>query len=208
MYDQILFKIQVMTQDDKNLLLERYARGRESSLTNDYILIGPAQICEKLGLTENEWKVIFDYLVFQHGLLYKCVLKSNDFFLEAYIKHGAGHIRDILDVKSVKYELVWESVFDYLAVAQEGLTYHVLQHRDRYVNEFQARGGTFIRKNLGIWNEKYDKQWEQIVELLLHAACEEFFSDQDFEHSLRSFSHIVNAGRTHRPVWQMELIKK
>lgn len=197
-----------MTQEDKNLLLERYARGRESSLIENYILQGPKEMMENMGLEKEEWLVIFDYLVFHHGLLYKCVTKSIDFFLEAYVKHGVNHVRDILEVHDEKYDLVWGMVFDHLAIANEGLHYNVLHHRERYVVEFQARGGHFLRKSLGIWNEKYDKQWEQVVELLLHAACEDFFSDQEFEHSLRSFAYIVNGGRVHRPVWKMDMLKK
>lgn len=198
----------MLNQVDKNLLIERYARNRESKLIEQYISEGPSQIQDELGLDDQEWQVIFDYLVFEHNLLYKSVTQSKDFFLDLYIKHGMAHIRDILDVNDDKYNAMLEVVFDFLAIASEGLYYHLLEHRERYIMAFRVRGGDFIRKILGIWKEKYEEHWAKVLEFLLKTVCEDIFNERNFEHGLRGFASLMNIQRQHRPVAKSEIVSK
>lgn len=196
-----------MNTQEKNMLVLRYANGREDRLIERYILDGPAQIREELGLTEEQWKVIFDYLVFNHNLLYKTVTQASEFFIDVYIEHGLNHVRDILDVNDPKYDVAFEVVFDFLAISHEGLYYHVLQNRDRYLMAFKARGGDFVRKVLGIWKAKYTENWERILEMFFKTVCDGLFSDQTFEHGLRGFCALINAMREHRPVSKSEMFR-
>lgn len=198
----------MLHQVDKNLLIERYARNRESKLIEQYISEGPSQIQDELGLDDQEWQVIFDYLVFDHNLLCKCVTQSKDFFLDLYIKHGMAHIRDILDVNDDKYNAMLEVVFDFLAIASEGLYYHLLEHRERYTMAFRVRGGDFIRKILGIWKEKYEEHWAKVLEFLLKTVCEDIFNETNFEHGLKGFASLINIQRQHRPVAKSEIVSK
>lgn len=197
-----------MTQQNKNLILERYVRGREDSLIESYILTGPSELKEKIGFEESEWKVIFDHLIFEKNLLSKTINHTLDFFLDNYVKQGMSHVRDILAVDDEKYDAIWTISFDFLAIAHEGLLYHVMHHRDRYANTFKVRGGEFVRKVLGIWDGKYDEHWGKVLDLLLNTTCEDMFNDQNFEHGLRAFSYHMNGKRTHRPVEQSEVLKK
>lgn len=190
------------------MLVLRHAKGKEDSLIERYIKDGPSHLREELGLSEAEWKVIFDYLAFNHNLLYKTVTQAEDFFVDSYIEHGITHVRDILDINDVVYDAPFEVAFDFIAMSQEGLYHHVLQHRDRYVVAFKARGGDFVRKVLGIWKDKYDEHWAQILDLLLHTVCDGLFSEASYDQGLRVFSNMMNAVRIHRPVEKSEITRK
>lgn len=196
-----------MNTSDKNLILERYAFSRESVLTDKYIANGPTDLREELGISEAEWKVIFDYLVFDHNLLFKAVAANTEFFLDMYIKNGIGHLRDVLDISDVSYDLICEVVFDFVAISKEGLYYHVLENRDRYMLAFKTRGGDFVRSLLGISKSKYDENWAAILDILLHAVCDSLFSGQTLEHGLRAFSCLMNGMRIHRPLAKSEIFR-
>lgn len=197
-----------MNLQKKNQIIERYVSGQESLLIEAYILDGPSELRSKLGVSEGDFQIIFDYLVFEHNLLYKCVTHSCDFFLENYIKHGVAHLREILDVTEKKYDLIWEVVFDFLAISREGLYYHFLEHKDRYVVIFKARGADFLRRTLGITKGKYNEHWAKILDTILGAFCQELFTEQSFEHGLRVFSALINGMRVHRPVAKYEIFRR
>jgi len=193
-----------MKSEDKHILIERYARGREDSLIESYIENGPTQLREELGLTEENWSKVFDHLVFEHNLLYKAVTHSADFFLETFIEHGTTHVRDILNIADSKYDAHWELLFDFIAISKDGLYYHVLEHRDRYMMAFKVRGGDFVRKVLGLWKDKYDENWLKILNVLLHAVCDSIFTENTFDHSLRAFSLLINGMRVHRVIGKID----
>lgn len=187
-----------MTKLEKNMLLESFARGRESVLTEKYLADGPTAVREQLGLDEAQWQVVFDYLVFQHGLLLKVVSRNAEFFVENYVKNGLAHVREILDIEDEKYDLAFEAVFDFLAISKEGLRFHVLHYRERYMAVFHERGAEFLRKVLYIWNEKYEESWAEVLELLLNGVCERMFEEKNAENSLRAFSCLMNGRRISR----------
>lgn len=196
-----------MTLSDQNMLIERYVRGREAKLIDRYIADGPTSLKEKMELSDEQWKVIFDHLVFEQNLLYKTVVQAKDFFLDNYIKHGMAHVREIMNAVDDSYNLPLEIVFDFLAIANDGLYYHVLQNRDRYMIAFRARGGDFVRKVLGIWKEKYEENWARILDLLLHSVCDDIFDERNFDEGLKAFSLMMNSTRLHRPVEKSEMFR-
>lgn len=195
-----------MNSKDKQLVLERYVKGKEGDLIDKYILNGPTALKEIMKLDEEEWLVVFDYLVFEKNLLYKCVVASCDFFIEKYIKHGVAHVRDVLGVLDEKYDLAWEPLFDFIAVSNDGLYYHVLEHRDRYLSALRARGADFVRKVLCVSGSKFEENWSKVLDFLLHSVCDDIFSKQTFDHSLKAFSLIANRTRPHRPICKSGLI--
>lgn len=196
-----------MNQSDRNLLLERFARGQESELVGRYIADGPSSLREDLGLEQAEWKVIFDYLVFEHSLIYKAVSQNVEFFTDLYVKHGMAHIREIFDLVDDIYDPMLEQVFDLIAIGNEGLKYHVLEHRERYASVFRLRGGEFVRRVLGLYKDKYEDSWSEVLEILFNIACDKIFSEQTFDHGLKAFSLMMNQVREHRPLVKHKLGK-
>lgn len=194
-----------MSEVEKNMLIQRYIIGRETDMVNKYIADGPGEMMESLGLNQAQWKVVFDYLVFNEDLLFKCVKQASAFFEEQYIQHGSGHVRELLNIVEEQYDKVWEYIFDHLALAKEAVYMHVMHNRDKYIVAFKARGGDFVRKVLGLWKEKYEENWLKILDLLLHGVCDGLFSEQTFEHGLMGFNRIVNSMREHRPIEKSEI---
>lgn len=188
------------------MAVERHARGRETELIGRYIEDGPTELKESLAVNELEWQAIFDYLVFKHGLLHKSVIRNQDFFLDLYVKQGMGHLREVFEVIDEKYDRIWTIVFDYIAICHEGLKYHVIEHRDRYVNALRQRGGDFVRKVLGIWQAKYESHWRDTLDFLLHATCDDIFNESTFDHGLKAFSLIMNSNREPRPLNKFGLL--
>ncbi len=197
-----------MSQEDKNLLIESYAKSREKALIKSYINDGPTELRENLGLTEKQWSVLFEYLVFNHDLLRKCVKGNGEFFVDSYIKHGMDYVRDLLSISDKKYDQYALELFDYLAIENDGLYYHALQNREKYLVAFRARGGDFLRTKLLISNARYDDFWEKILNLFLHDYCDSLVSERMFEDSLSAFTQMMNALREHRPVEKSEILRK
>lgn len=187
-----------MNYIDKNMVLERYVVSRESDLISMYIADGPTEMREKLALNDAEWLIIFDHLVFQHNLLFKALIKNVDFFKDLYIKHGMAHIREIMDVLDEKYDPMVTLLFDFIAVAHGGLAFHVMEHRDRYVEALWDHGGDFVRNVLYLADEKYEESWAKVLDILLHATCEDICDKYAFDNALKAFSSMANSMREHR----------
>ena len=197
-----------MSQEAKNLLIERYAKSREKALIKSYIKDGPRELRERLGLTEKQWSVLFDYLSFNHDLLNQCVRGNGEFFVDVYIKHGMEYVRNLLNIAEKKYDQYALDVFDYLAIENDGLYYHVLQNRDKYLITFRSRGSDFLRSNLLIKDLKYNSYWEKILNLFLNDYCDSLFSERIFESSLCAFTQMMNALREHRPIEKSEIVRQ
>ncbi|MBL4694787.1 hypothetical protein JKY72_05460 [Candidatus Gracilibacteria bacterium] len=195
-----------MNLSDHNLLILSHVMGKEAQLVEKIIVDGPSSVKAELALNDEQWIVVFDHLVFDQNLLYKVVNHSMDFFKEKYIKHGMTHVREVLDVVDEKYDVVVELIFDQIAIVNDGLKFHVLEHRDRYVMAFRSRGGEFIKKVLGLHKEKYEESWAEVLDVLLHAVCDSMFSEQTYEHGLRAFSLLMNGMRDHRRIWDSGII--
>jgi len=182
----------------KKLIVSSYAKGREDQLIQAYVVAGPTALLKALKIKDAKWQVIFDYLVFEHGLLDKCISQNIGFFVDLYVKFGINHIRSIFEVEAKKYDFPMESVFDFIAVKNEGLFLNVLQNRARYSLAFKARGENFLRTILGILDEKYDQVWGMVLDILLNAVCDGLFSERTLEHGLKNFAMMMNGVRDHR----------
>ena len=187
-----------MNNIDKNLILERFVSGREAGLIERYIMDGPMAMKVEMGVSEAQWRVIFDYLVFEHNLLYKLVASNVEFFSDFYVRHGVAGLRELLDIEAGYYNQVFEAVFDFLAIAHDGLRLHILENREKYLLALKARGIHYLKKILNVDKAKYEESWLHVLEFLLSAACEAMFSEQSYEHGVRAFSMLVNGTREHR----------
>ena len=189
-----------MNTVDKNMLIERYVIDRETDLINSYIVDGPTVMREKLAVDDNEWEIIFDHLVFQNNLLFRAVIKNIDFFQDLYVKHGMSHIRETMEVLDEKYDPMVTLIFDFLAVAHGGIAFHVVEHRERYVEGLWKHGGDFVRKVLYLNEEKYEESWAKVLDILLHATCEDICDKYAFDNALKAFSSMANSMREHRVI--------
>ncbi|MFA6917990.1 MAG: hypothetical protein WC285_04155 [Candidatus Gracilibacteria bacterium] len=184
----------------KNRLVEAYARGKENNLIEAYIVAGPTELRKTMGLNKAEFAVIFDYLAFEHDLLYRCVTQNVDFFVDLYVKYGMKHVRAVLEIEAGKYDSLIDDLFKLIAIANEGLYLNVLQNRARYLLAFKARGAEFLRRILDVADEKYDFVWKRVLDILLNAACDGLFSERTLDHGLKNFSMMMNGMREHRPI--------
>lgn len=196
-----------MNQQDKYLVLERYVRGKEDELIEAYVLDGPMALKMQKGFSEDEWEIVFNYLVFDKGLVFKCIMQNLDFFIEEYVKHGMAHIREIFEIQAPKYDNVAKHIFDFIAIANDALYQHVLHHRDRYMLAMKARGSDFVRKILGVWGDKYNESWEKLLNTLLHAVCDAIFTENTYERGLDTFCKIMNGMREHRALVKHDMSK-
>ncbi len=191
-----------MKSKDKKSLIGHLVKGKENLLIERYISDGPNKLKKSLKMSDKDWSIIFDYLVFEENLLYKCIVANTDFFTDIYVKFGSAHVREVLNIQEMKYDVIWEMLFDFIAISNESLYFHVLEHRDRYMTALKARGTDFVRKVLGVWKPKYEENWAKVLDFLLNAVCDAIFSEQTFEHGLKAFSLIMNGTREHRPVYR------
>lgn len=187
-----------MNNADQNLVLHKYVFGKEKAIIESYISDGPIALKEKMSITDNEWQVVFDHLVFSENLLYKCIVQNFEFFTQEYIAHGVAHLREMMDVVDEKYDNVWTVVFDFVAISCDGINYHVVEHRERYVDALMEHGTDFIRKVLCISHCRYEDTWAKILDILLNAACEKNFDMSRFDHAIRAFSYLYSNTREHK----------
>lgn len=184
----------------KKQLINLYAKGKEESLIEVYIVAGPTELRKTMGLNKTEWNVIFDYLVFESDLIYKCVSQNVDFFVDLYVKYGMNHIREILEIEGSKYNLVVDDLFKLIAIRNEGLYLNVLQNRKKYTLALKARGADFLRRILGISDEKYNAAWTKVLDILLNAVCDGIFTQRTLDHGLQHFAMMMNEMRVHRVI--------
>lgn len=188
------------------MLVESFVKGREKTLIARYIEDGPTVLKGELGLSDSQWKVVFDHLVFDCGLLKKVVIAGLDFFVDGYVKHGFSFVRDILNVEGGEYDEVCRGLFYLLAIENGGLRYHVIENRDAYMTALENREVGFVRTVLGLSDERYDEQWEEVLNLLLTGFCEDVFSFDNLEHGMRFFCGLVNSAREHRGLNKFEFV--
>jgi hypothetical protein len=197
-----------MDHKTEKTFIESVVKGNETSLINSYIEKGPAALIQELSVSQQEWDVVFDYLVFNHNLLYKVVVNNTDFFLEGYIENGFAHTRKILNVEAEKYDMVCKLIFDFIAISNGGLRLHVIEHKDKYMDALKEHGGDFVRKVLYIWDKKYEKYWEEILDSLLSDFCFNIFTEQTLEKGISLFTGLVNMKRQHRLPVPSKLFKR
>ncbi|MCK9186637.1 hypothetical protein M0P48_04340 [Candidatus Gracilibacteria bacterium] len=190
----------MLNEKDKNLVIERIAKGHEDELVRRYIVLGPTKLKEEIALNDEEFGVVFDYLVFENNLLYKCVVANSDFFLDQYVRHGMAHLRDMLGVLDEKYDKMCEVIFDFLVISHDGLLLHVIEHRDKYLDSLHEYGSDFVRKVLGISNSKYCENWEKVLDFLLNAVVKNIVSEKTFDQGITAFTMIYNGSREQRPI--------
>lgn len=173
-------------------------KGSESAVIELYIASGDKEVMKKYAWSPAEWRVVFEYLITEHNLLYKRVLSDFDYFVDEYVKNGFSKIRRVLDVFDAKFDPYIEVVFDFIAIANGSLYFHVLKHKARYAQALQIHGEDFIRKILRLSKERYNTQFIQVLALLSRESDGVEYANFDFEDGMDDFGALVSSYRIHK----------
>ncbi len=106
-----------------NLVIACHALGRESALVRSFMELGPDGLRKNLDVSLEDFKVIFDYLVFNCDLLKVCMYGNLAFLRQKYMKHGVNHVREMLGVLDEEYDEIWRDAYEVLSkgIAGAGL---------------------------------------------------------------------------------------
>ena len=172
----------------------------EDKLINFYMLKGPSALRDKLDLNNNEnlWKVVFDYLVFEKEAVKFCTRKFPDYTYSLFCQNGPESLRKSFQIESKEYNDAWEYVLDYVGISKGALYEYVNNNKNYFKGLIYSGNPTQIREELGLTRKKYDKVWEEILDLLLECVSLENMNISMYEHGLKLFSNLYNVGRAHR----------
>lgn len=171
----------------------------EIQLMETFIQEGPESLRRKLGIsTDRVWEQVFDRLIFQKGVVKHCVLKFLPYFKHLVSEHGPKVLRSIFGIEAYKYDQVFENVFDLVAVGHSSLYDHVYQNRHEYAQLIRKGHAKGLRSELCIEAKRYDGLWQELLDVLMKATCEELYSESTFDRGLTAFSLIMNQTRIQR----------
>lgn len=180
-------------------LLLRGLKGNEQEIMTLFIEHGPQELKQKLRIhREEDWIIIFDYLVFQNDLLKLCVLRFLDFFQKLVAEKGPTAFRKILGIESELYDEVFEGVFDLVAISHGALFDYTKSHRDIFVSKIRTGKGSELRFKLGLTKSKYDTIWNQIVQDVFQNFGQQLIDERIIEEGLRSFDRQYHFFRRQR----------
>lgn len=184
---------------NKLFSLRQELDAREVQLMETFIQEGPESLRQKLGVSSDIiWRQIFDRLIFQKGVVKHCVLKFLPYFKYLMTEHGPGVLRSIFGIEEAKYDQVFENIFDFVAIGHNALYDHVYQNRHDYAQMIRKGHAKNLRSQLCIQAKRYDGLWQEFLEIIMKATCEELYSESVFDRGLTAFSLIINKTRTHR----------
>lgn len=184
---------------NKLMSLRQELDAREIQLMETFIQDGPDSLRQKLGISSDHiWIQIFDRLIFQKGVVKHCVLKFLPYFRHLVAEHGPLVLRSVFGIEERKYDQVFENIFDFVAVGHNALYDHVYQNRHDYALLIRNGNAKNLRTKLCVQARRYDGLWQELLEILMKATCEELYSESVFDRGLTAFSMIMNQTRTHR----------
>jgi len=185
---------------DRDEVIKKYLLGRENELINFYLENGGDALKTNYDIDDEHFVFVFDYLVFNHNLLFKVVFRNSDFFTDLYVRKGATSIRRVLNVLDEKYDAIFSIVFDYLAIAGEALCDHVRYHVEVYVDVFNKHGAVFLRNVLGLFDSKYGDVFKNVLDVLLNESQDFIVDEKTLDLAIGSFSNVYNDLREYRKI--------
>jgi len=100
----------------------------EADLVANYLAQGFDQMCLALELHDEFYKnALFDYLVFEKGVIALILKQNRQFFVEMIFKGQGNLIRKILALQGRKYRGIWKEVLELLAELSAGKFLEVKQ---------------------------------------------------------------------------------
>ena len=179
---------------DLKLIVEK----RERFLAEELYNHGPDYLKNKIEAQGGDFGKIYDALIFNQNVLKSIVLAHMDFFADLVAQNGPNVMRRVFKIEDVKYDGVFEELFDVVAVSGGGL-YRYVYKNEAFLTGRIKDGGTFrLREDLGMKNAKYDELWLEIVDMLLSRFCEDYSDDRVIENGIMSLTMMLNATRQHR----------
>lgn len=179
-------------------------KGREEELMSRFIQEGPEALRQALGLKRNQdWTIVFDYLVFQKGVMRRCVLLFLPFFKNIVREKGPLVLRKILGIEHRMYDSVYEDLFDFVAIAHGTLHEYVYAHADLFVGMIQKGRGSLVKLALSLDNSKYEGIWAEILEFLATSLNKQLLTQDQAEKGLQFLDAMMQEARFQRAIRSM-----
>lgn len=191
--NQLRFDQYPSEQEGLKALIQGAIEGHEDRLMTLFIQQGPQALRQTLGAkSDYVWTVVFDYLVFNHDVLKRCVQMFLPFFKDFVIKNGPVALRGIFGIESSVYDEVFEKILDDMVIAEGLLFEHIHANIDQYVALIRAGKGSEIRSTLGLAQEKYDNLWKDVLDFLLDGLLRENLKSKQKEQT-KSFLSLLQS---------------
>ncbi len=191
--NQLRFDQYSSEQEGLKALIQGALEGHEDRLMTLFIQQGPQALRQNLGAKSDYiWTIVFDYLVFNHDVLKRCVQMFLPFFKDFVKKNGPVALRGIFGIESSIYDSVFEKMLDDLVIAEGLLLEHVYANIDQYVTLIRAGKGSEIRSMLGLVDQKYDRLWKDVLDFLLDGLLRENMKSKQKEQT-QSFLNLLQS---------------
>ncbi len=178
-------------------LLKRF----DKKLINFYLDNGPYELRKKLDIKEDDlWKTVFDYLLYEKNIVKVCVKQNAEYIHEMFAEKGPEMIRKSFRLMENEYSDQWEYVMDYIGVSRGAIYEYVSNNMSDFRSLVYHGKSSKIREMLLLDRAKYDKVWEDILDMLLESVSTDAYTYSMFEHGIRMFSNLYNNGREHRSI--------
>ena len=182
----------------KDILLKALA-GHEDEVMAIFLKEGPETLKKQLRLLRDDhWNTVFDYLVFERGLLKICVLHFRDFFQNLVIEKGPEAIRAVLGIEDKLYDTVFEQLFELIALCDGTLFAFVKKNQSTFLDLIKKGKGGYLRKKLCLEDGKYQNTWGKIVAILHENLGQQLIDENLLEKGIGSFVFLMNYWRTHQ----------
>ncbi len=176
-------------------LIEKY----DNKLLNFYLDNGPYELKKKVDIGNEEvWKLIFDYLMYEKDAVKVCVKKNSNYIKDIFINKGPEFLREAFNIEDTKYDDIWEFVMDFIGISHGALFEYVNKESLKFKSLIRNGKAGKIRDSLYLNKKKYNKVWEEILDLLLECISFDNFTCNQFEQGIRFFTNMYNNGREHR----------
>lgn len=185
-------------------LLKNY----NDKLVDNYINEGPSELRKKLKIESDDvWEIVFDYLVFEKDIVKICVKKNITYIHDIFAEKGPEFLRSSFQIESVKYEDVWEYIMDYIGISRGALYEYVANNLSDLKGLIYYGKSSKIRENLCIDKYKYNRVWEEVLDMLLESVSTDAYTYSMYEQGLRMFTRMYHSGRKHRSLKKSESIE-
>lgn len=176
-------------------LLKRF----DKKLVDFYLDKGPYELRKKLDIKEDDlWKMVFDYLLYEKRIVRVCVKQNAEYIHEMFADKGPETIRKSFRLTEDEYDEEWEYIMDYIGISRGAIYEYASNNLSDFRSLIYHGKPSKIRGVLGIDKPKYDKVWEDILDLLLESVSTDAYTYSMFEQGIRMFSSLYNNGRVHR----------
>jgi len=175
-------------QAKKEMLLQAI-NGHEDRLMEVFIQQGPDELRKQLKVRDDfTWSTIFDHLVFSKDILKRCVMFFLPFFKNLVREQGPAALRRVFGLDNAMYDSVFESLFDFIVVANGALFEYVHEQTSCLVTMIKQGRGNEIRSLLCLDKPKYDTLWKDVLDFLCHSYSRQLIHEADYELNMRLLS--------------------